>query len=109
MPASSSCCFARHAHPCPDSIAYFMMHALNSCVPGLFPAQARGPRSGEADLTQPWLPSPQSHDAAEEAVRAPQDATIAAIGFVAVLIVNVAYVGVPQHTVSALLSCEIYL
>lgn len=72
-------------------------------MPGLFSAQARGPRSGEADLTQPWLPSPQpgtadTHPQAaqEEAVKAPQDATIAAIGFVAVLIVNVAYVGVPQ-------------
>ena len=72
------------------------VHARNSDTPGLFSAQARGPRSGEADLTQPWLPSPQSHDATEEAVRAPQDATIAAIGFVAVLIVNVAYVGAPH-------------
>lgn len=55
-------------------------------------------------MTQPWLHSSQPHttdsqpqDAEEAAVKAPQDATIAAIGFVAVLIVNVAYVGVLQQ------------
>ena len=85
------------------------MDARNSDMPGLLSAQARGPRTGEADLTQPWLPSPQTQDAAEDAARAPQDATIAAIGFVAVLIVNVAYVGAPQQSVSVSLSCKIYL
>ena len=76
-------------------------------MPGLFPAQARGPGSEDAESAQPLHSSQphalgmQPHNTDQEAVRAPQDATIAAIGFVAVLIVNVAYVGVPRQTVSA--------
>ena len=83
-----------------------MPHAWTSCKPSLLFAQARGPRSGEADLTQPWLeasqpcpPDMQPQKAHEDTVMA-CDATIAAIGIVAVLIVNVAYVGAPGNLVS---------
>ena len=92
-----------HAQP-PGHLQLLCCICRRDACQSLFSAQAHASGSGDADLSQPCpesslprAPDPQITD--KDAAKA-RDATIVAIGIVAVLIVNVAYVGAPPCSLS---------
>ena len=91
-------------------ICHTRMPGLAACV---FSAQAHASRTEEADASQPRLAAIQPDAPVflisnKDAVKA-LDATIVAIGIVAVLIVNVAYVGAAPSIFGALHGAPCYM